>query len=87
MASETNGASSSKPFSEMDAKGQLAVVNEAIYAILVGSQSYAIGSRKLTRASLEQLYKMRQDLESTVADEKSNGLFDDCYVAQWPWER
>ena len=75
-------------FSQMDLKGQLAVVNDAIYAILVGSQSYTIGSRKITRADLSQLYKMRQDLEAqAIADENQSGLFDDCYVAVWPYER
>lgn len=76
------------PFSQMDVKGQLAVINDAIYAILVGSQSYTIGSRKITRADLSQLYKMRQDLEAqAIADENQSGLFDDCYVAVWPYER
>lgn len=76
------------PFSQMDVKGQLAVINDAIYAILVGSQSYTIGSRKITRADLARLYKMRQDLESEMnAEQNQSGLFDDCYVAVWPYER
>ena len=66
----------------------LAQINNAITAILLGGQSYTIGSRKLTRADLSQLYKMRQDLEAqAIADEGNNGFFDDCYVAVWPWER
>ena len=66
----------------------LSEINQAIVNILVGGQSYMIGSRKLTRADLSQLYKMRQDLEAQVAaDENQGGLFDDCYVAEWPWER
>lgn len=66
----------------------LSEINQAIVNILVGGQSYMIGSRKLTRADLSQLYKMRQDLEAqAAADENQSGLFDDCYVAQWPWER
>ena len=77
------------PFSQMDTRGQLAVINEAIYAVLMGSQSYTIGSRKITRADLGQLYKMRKELESQVAADETagNGFFDDCYVAVWPWER
>lgn len=64
-------------------------INNAIYSILVGGQAYQIGSRKLTRADLSQLYKMRQEVESGInADEnQGNGLFDDCYVAVWPYER
>lgn len=66
----------------------LSEINQAILNILVGGQQYTIGSRKLTRADLSQLYKMRQDLEAqAAAEENQNSFFDDCYVAQWPWER
>lgn len=66
----------------------LSEINQAIVAVLCGGQSYMLGSRKLTRADLAQLYKMRQDLEAqAIADEGQTGLFDDCYVAEWPWER
>jgi len=63
-------------------------INNAILTILRGGQSYMIGSRKLTRADLSELYKMRKELESQeVASDKGSGFFDDCYVAEWPWER
>lgn len=67
----------------------LAEINAAISNILVGGQSYQIGSRKLTRADLGLLYKMRQDFESALAaqDNAGNSLIDDCYVAFWPDER
>lgn len=66
----------------------LSEIDQAIRKILVGGQSYMLGSRKMTRADLSQLYKMRQDLEAQVAaEEGKSGLFDDCYVAEWPWER
>ena len=66
----------------------LVQVNHAISAILLGAQSYTIGSRKITRADLSQLYKMRQDLEAqAIADEGNNSFLDDWYVAVWPWER
>lgn len=66
----------------------LAEINQAILTILRGGQSYMIGSRKLTRADLSELYKMRKELESQeVASDKGSGFFDDCYVAEWPWER
>lgn len=62
------------------AQGMLSTVNDAINAILVGGQSYKIGSRSLTRADLGLLYKMRNDLQGQVAAENSTGLLDDCYV-------
>lgn len=55
-------------------------VNNAITAIMVGGQSYKIGSRQLTRADLTQLYKIKNDLTAQLSQEKSGGLFDDCYV-------
>ena len=42
-------------------------VNKAIAAVLVGGQSYKIGSRSLTRADLSMLKAMRDDLEAQVA--------------------
>ena len=36
-------------------------VNKAIAAVLVGGQSYKIGSRSLTRADLSMLKAMRDD--------------------------
>lgn len=67
----------------------LSEINKAILAVISGGQSYTIGSRKLTRADLAQLYKMKQEIESLMAaDEQSgNGLIDDCYVAVFPFER
>lgn len=56
-------------------------VNNAIVAVMVGGQSYKIGSRSLTRADLKQLYAIKNDLTAQVAAENSSGLLDDCYVA------
>lgn len=67
---------------ETDAQRMLKEVNSAISAIMVGGQSYKIGSRALTRADLKELYAMRRDLKAEAEAEKnSTGLFDDCYVA------
>lgn len=55
-------------------------VENAIMAIAVGGQSYKIGSRSLTRADLKQLYAIKNDLTAQLSQEKSGGLFDDCYV-------
>ena len=43
---------------------RLQEVNKAIQAVLLGGQSYKIGSRSLTRADLALLRAMRDDLEA-----------------------
>lgn len=61
---------------------QLAVVNNAIYNILVGGQSYKIGSRQLTRADLSLLQDMQAKLQSQIVNNSdNNGLFADTVVA------
>lgn len=57
-----------------DIKSQLEEVNEAISDILIGGQSYKIGSRTLTRADLATLYKMKNELESVINGEEASGL-------------
>ncbi len=66
--------------SGMNADELLTQVNTAISKILLSGQSYQIGSRKLTRADLKQLYAIRNDLQAQVAA-GTPGLLDDCYVA------
>lgn len=57
-------------------------VNNAIYAIAVGGQSYKIGSRTLTRANLTELKNLRAELMAEEAAAKSeNGIFDRTYTA------
>ncbi|MFR4440674.1 MAG: peptidylprolyl isomerase [Hungatella sp.] len=60
---------------------QLAAVNQAIYAVLKGGQSYQIGSRKLTRADLDLLWEMQRKLQAAVANEEESPLFGDTVVA------
>ena len=60
-------------------KEQLKVVNDAIFAIMVGGQSYKIGSRALTRADLAQLRAMKKELEAQAVQDQSD-LFGDTYV-------
>lgn len=60
---------------------QLAVVNEAIYAILKGGQSYKIGTRQLTRANLDLLYDMQLKLQAQIVGKEENHLFQDTVVA------
>lgn len=59
----------------------LAEVNKAIQSILLGGQSYKIGSRSLTRADLGLLRDMQNDLKAQVASEEASSLFSDTYVA------
>jgi len=59
----------------------LGEVNKAIQSILLGGQSYKIGSRSLTRADLGLLRDMQHDLQAQVASEEASGLFSDTYVA------
>lgn len=56
-------------------------VNKAIAAVLVGGQSYKIGSRSLTRADLSMLKAMRDDLEAQVAAGTPSHLLDWTFVA------
>lgn len=48
----------------------LAEVNKAIQAVLIGGQSYKIGSRSLTRADLNLLLATRNDLTAQIAAEE-----------------
>lgn len=52
----------------------------AIQAVLLGGQSYRIGSRSLTRADLSLLKSMRDDLEAQIAQEDTC-LLGSTYVA------
>lgn len=56
-------------------------VNTAISTVLIGGQSYQIGSRKLTRADLSLLRTMQKELQAEVNAETSSNLLDDVYVA------
>lgn len=56
-------------------------INTAIVKIMVGGQSYKIGSRSLTRADLATLKAMRDDLEAQITQEDSGGLLSRTYVA------
>lgn len=66
--------------SNFTAKEMLTEVNQAIYAVLVGGQSYKIGTRQLTRADLKLLYQIKNDLTAQIAAEGENQLLDDTFV-------
>lgn len=66
---------------QMKPAEMLEQVNKAIAAVLVGGQSYKIGSRSLTRADLSMLKSMRDDLEAQVAAGTTSHLLDRTFVA------
>lgn len=59
----------------------LAQVNAAISAVLVGGQSYKMGSRQLTRADLPTLKAMRAELEAQISADQPCHLLDHTVVA------
>ena len=70
-------------FENMALAEQLAEVNKAISAVLVGGQSYTIGSRSLTRADLKLLKEMREELEAQIRTDAAGHLLDNTYVAHF----
>ncbi len=68
-------------FHEMTCQQQLTEVNKAIYAVLAGGQSYAIGSRSLTRADLKLLKQMREELEAEITASNTSPLLGNTFVA------
>ena len=60
---------------------QLLVVNQAIFTILKGGQSYKLGTRQLTRADLGLLCDMQAKLQAAVANNQETHLFSDTVVA------
>ena len=66
---------------QMTAAEMLQQVNEAITTVLIGGQSYQIGSRKLTRADLSMLREMKKELQAEVNAEGGSNLLDNTYVA------
>ena len=70
-----------KSYSEMTNIEQLAEINNAIYAIMRGGQSYRIGSRQLTRANLSELLAMQRAKQAEIDAENDSSLLDNTYVA------
>lgn len=67
-------------FEEMTPEKRLVEVNTAISNILVGGQSYKIGTRSLTRADLGKLLEMQRDLQAQLSNQ-DKGLMDNTYLA------
>lgn len=60
---------------------QLKMYNDAISKILMGGQSYRIGTRSLTRADLDTLIAERNRLEAQIGGNTS--LLDGAYAADF----
>lgn len=70
-------------FEEMNAREKLKVIDKAIEAVMLGGQSYTIGSRSLTRADLRQLREMKNELEASIASESSDTLLGGVSLAKF----
>lgn len=55
-------------------------VDNAINTVLVGGQSYKIGSRQLTRADLSELRTLKKELQ-VQANEEPCELFGNTFVS------
>ena len=60
---------------------RLAEVNQAIQAVLLGGQSYKLGTRSVTRADLALLRQMRDDLAAQMQTEENGRLLGGVVVA------
>lgn len=60
-----------RPFEEI--QQELDEVNAAISAIVRGAQSYTVGSRSVTKASLAELRTLRGDLQAELAAVENGG--------------
>lgn len=58
----------------------LSEVNKAIATVMVGGQSYKIGSRSLTRANLTELRNLRADLAAQVEEQGNTDFFRNTYM-------
>ncbi len=67
-------------FENLSPSDMLKEVNKAMTTVLVGGQSYKIGSRSLTRADLGMLRELRKELQAQVNDQNGS-LMDNTYVS------
>ena len=71
-----------KEMEDMDDEELLREVKIAISKVVIGGQSYQIGTRSLTRADLGMLRKLKNELTATVKQEAGD-LLDSTYVAMF----
>ena len=69
-----------RPFEEI--QQELDEVNAAISAIVRGAQSYTVGSRSVTKASLAELRTLRGDLQAELAAVENGG--SRAVLIGWP---
>jgi len=50
----------------IEAREELVLVKEAIKSIVGGAQQYSMGSRSVSKASLNTLYKRQKELEDII---------------------
>ncbi|MCI9507885.1 MAG: peptidylprolyl isomerase [Oscillospiraceae bacterium] len=60
---------------------RLLEVDTAIHAVLLGGQSYKLGTRSVTRADLALLRQMRDDLAAQLQTEDNGNLLGGVVVA------
>ena len=60
---------------------RLLEVDTAIHAVLLGGQSYKLGTRSVTRADLALLRQMRDDLAAQLQQEDNGNLLGGVVVA------
>ena len=60
---------------------RLLEVDTAIHAVLLGGQSYKLGTRSVTRADLALLRQMRDDLAVQLQQEDNGNLMGGVVVA------
>ena len=60
---------------------RLLEVDTAIHAVLLGGQSYKLGSRSVSRADLALLRQMRDDLAAQLQTEDNGNLLGGVVVA------
>lgn len=63
------------------ARDELAEIEQALTSIVLGGQSYTIGSRKLTRADYSLLVARKKELQAEIAAADGTSLLDDTFVA------
>ena len=66
---------------EYSPQQMLVEVNKAIQAVLLGGQSYKLGTRSVTRADLALLRQMRDDLAAQLQTEDNGNLLGGVVVA------
>lgn len=68
-------------FGNLTPSEMLKEVNKAICTVMIGGQSYKIGSRSLTRADLNALRSLKSELQAEANSESDQGFLTGAYVA------